>query len=86
MIPGYTATEDVMTLARLAEIRARCEKATKGPWHRGPFYLTDIESRTGRVAECQLMTPQGAEDADFIAHAREDIPALLAALKERMGQ
>lgn len=76
----------------LEEIRAREAKATQGPWmtadteivggpEEGPFEL---------VASCrqtQKSFEQEEADADFIAHARTDIPTLLShisTLEERV--
>jgi hypothetical protein len=70
----------------LDEIRARAEAATEGPWYHGgdtrvsqqmfePHEL--IVSPTYPIIEFQS-GEQGVADAEFAAHAREDIPALLA--------
>lgn len=69
-------TEDDQT--QLAAITARVEKATDGPWFcqetgrviDGEGYL--IADEDSGIVECS--------DAEFIAHARQDIPYLLAAL------
>lgn len=70
---------------RLAEIRARCDKATAGPWTvraRAPYHECDVIYH-----ECDVRGPErglfGGQfaktvDAAFIAHAREDVPYLLA--------
>ena len=57
-------------------IRARCEAATSGPWtaHRYP-----VEDYNGNHI-CGDITH--GSDKLFIAHARQDIPALLDALDE----
>lgn len=65
-------------MSRLDEIRARCEAATKGPWRceietHGCHWLFD---GLGTVL-CYLKW-EDADDAEFIAHARADLPALLA--------
>lgn len=66
---------------RIEAIRTRLEKATAGSWHQGPHYRSDVESRLHRICECKAMnSPQGIANAEFIAHAREDIPWLLDAL------
>lgn len=74
-----------------AEIQARTDAATKGPW------MTITNYASGEVAEvfapASSQTVFGAKsrsrrweapirvaDAEFIAHAREDIPKLLAEL------
>jgi hypothetical protein len=68
----------------VAEIEARAEAATAGPWKRlltdnDPDFADDIvatiDSWPGNymvVAEC----PQGECDLDFIANARTDVPIL----------
>ena len=81
----------------LDAIRKRAEAATKGPWYRGEGY--EQSKRGNYVAsesngliicaeqddtDCVLST----EDAEFIAKAREDVPALLAEverLKEKLA-
>lgn len=48
----------------LEGIRERAEKASPGPWN---------------VLACQMMYEEwNAEDGEFIAHARTDVPLLLA--------
>lgn len=80
-----TATE------RLAEINARAEAATEGPWaHWNPADGPSHMEIGGKVAWKSLRTgsqygddekiPHWA-DAAFIAHARTDVPALVAALE-----
>ena len=81
--------------AREAAILARCEAATKGPWVEcKPMCLAPVvrDSRGLYVCETRTTEPGGlvqpthAEtvsshaDAAFIAHAREDVPYLLAQL------
>lgn len=64
----------------IAQMRARCDVATPGPW------LARIELREGFSGSDFIETYDqdiellGATEADFdfIAHARQDIPALLA--------
>lgn len=76
-------------------IRARAEAATPAPWFREfgdvitsnpdpraePWQEEPLAERIVRRAEHRdLRDPQGVADADFITHAREDVPALLDAL------
>lgn len=62
-----------MTLAdRLAEIQARADNATDGPWEPDG---QDSWTPAGR-SDFHL----SISDAEFIAHARTDVPALIAAL------
>ncbi|MGY1579204.1 hypothetical protein [Streptomyces sp. MN13] len=74
-----------LTDARLAEITARVEAATPGPWRTdgweiyqgGEGEAPDLMKWIGET--CRVDDYDGSRnDADFIAHAREDVPALLA--------
>ena len=69
----------------LAAIRARCEAATPGPWEQR---LGD-SIKENLVADVRGLTIYGPHkavscgaEADFIVHAREDLPRLLARLEE----
>lgn len=63
----------------IAAIKQRAEKATPAPWWTGPHYVCDVESyHGGTIRSRALYSQQAAADAEFIAHARTDIPALLA--------
>ncbi|WP_374711519.1 hypothetical protein [Symbiobacterium terraclitae] len=56
---------------RLREIQERVSKASEGPWY--------VQSpRVASVADGRW-----EENAEFIAHAREDVPWLLSLLRER---
>lgn len=76
-----------MTPERLEAIRQRVEKATQGPWNfegnkwqDGYVIYSPIKrgfhNNGGEVAEVD--DSYEPSDAEFIAHAREDVPALLA--------
>ena len=54
------------------EIKARCEAATPGPWYEEGWALP---TEDGEYIE---LIDDSPADAIFIAHAREDIPFLLA--------
>ena len=69
---------------RIAEITARCEAATPGPWRtqdRGD-YIEIHDNHTWAKALSPFARVEGDEfhNAAFIAHAREDIPYLLSQL------
>ena len=70
-----------MTL-NLEAIKARCEKATAGPWYGYEERESSAEGHAVSTGPSNLFTigisNQDANDADFIAHARTDIPALVA--------
>jgi hypothetical protein len=59
--------------ARLAEIKARVEAASKGPWKVCEDY-SDVLDGDGH----QIISHFHDGDGQFTAHAREDVPALLA--------
>lgn len=78
----------------IADIRAREQAATKGPWRAQDFDSnpgdegsciiagTDMESRAIAYSIPYPWHPEieTVADAEFIANARQDIPALLSAL------
>lgn len=70
----------------LAEIKARAEKATPGPWTDGTVNARMERLRDGNIfVGINVKTTSEVAmlyDADFIAHAREDVPALIAAYEE----
>ena len=79
---------------RLAEIRERESKATKGPWHLhfynvpgDPVYaIEDGDGDGGELAQFWGGTdPEewpAEANAEFTAHARQDIPLLLTLLDQ----
>jgi len=72
-------TEPQISDIEMAQMQARCDAATPGPW------FARIEQREGFSGSDFIETSAqdiemlGATEADydFIAHARQDIPALL---------
>ena len=85
-----------MTKEELDEIRERCNKATPGPWyfHPGDSYCAfpSIMTRNKHFLVFDIADdaptefPGRDEDADFVAHARDSIPSLLAYIKELESQ
>lgn len=80
-----------MNDGRITEIRARADAATAGPWttdsdfRYGRRVLADLEPEGEylEVAECSgyvMPSPATVVNAEFIAHARQDVPWLLDAL------
>jgi len=79
---------------KLKAIKARCDAATKGPWRavecgynlrhddRGEVEVHTANS-TIIVADldCGHCNKNATVDSDFIAHARTDVPQLVAALE-----
>lgn len=69
---------DQTTRPDITIIAARADAATLGPWqvHRDGILAGVADADSGYIAE----PPLTWTDAEFIAHAREDVPALLVAL------
>lgn len=83
-------TEASEPAARLAEITARAEAATTGPWctddweiYQGTEYQPGISQWIGETCRGTSSPEQDRVDAAFVAHAREDIPFLLQLLREK---
>jgi len=85
----------------LDQIQARADKATAGPWtaqdletehgHRGIFWISDLNHGAKTIAEIDandggIEAIWSFKDAEFIAHARTDIPALLAMMREQRAR
>ncbi|HEU4454906.1 MAG TPA: hypothetical protein VFR81_17720 [Longimicrobium sp.] len=80
-------TENEITPEELDEIEERCRRASPGPW------ISYIEGRDQSSGSSFIMTgPDGSgediemsgattDDQDFIAHARQDVPRLLAEVR-----
>jgi hypothetical protein len=73
-------------------IRKRVEAATAGPWYNTRWdvatepdcttgYPSSPESICGTFDGEYIENPNGINDAEFIAHAREDVPKLLAEIE-----
>ena len=77
-------------MKRLDEIEARANAATPGPWEAGcndrhVLYVTTENEEFCQTYGPELYDSQGFfsdDDTAFIAHARTDVPALVAALKK----
>jgi predicted RNase H-like nuclease (RuvC/YqgF family) len=71
----------------LQAIKARAEAATPGPWTQGKGEAKDFISAGGELGFRLQINPTSwqkfatTETAAFIAHARADIPALLAEIE-----
>jgi hypothetical protein len=65
----------------LDEIRGRLEAATPGPWWTpNHIHPAEVFSGTGLGDDVCVAEEMTKRDAEFIAHAREDVPKLLDAL------
>jgi hypothetical protein len=104
-------SNEPLTEARLKEIEARADNATRGPWFaplknlgsvesfaKVEYYLDDAQPvydftfyksfeaypPTGYAGP--IFVASSLENADFIAHAREDIPALVSELRRLQAE
>ena len=83
-----TKTTDTQLIdeAALAQIEARAEAATEGPWAkyyrvspRGAHKHWHLGNKDGL---CQITMNGHERDYEFMAHARTDIPAMAATIRE----
>lgn len=82
-----------MTDDKLAAIEQRVQAATPGPWHApglgevhtdhdaGVFIRRDEDGEGDPIVADFCSYPNWEGNAEFIAHAREDVPALLAEVR-----
>jgi hypothetical protein len=82
-----TADSDAHQMAeRLREIRERCEAAAPGPWIAGgDAVYTGVECGDSCTLHGHFVFADPdvrLADVAFIAHAREDVPFLLACITE----
>lgn len=69
----------------LGAIEARANAASRGPWEHGMEYEQQdpgdyVSTAWGGIVVCSDQAPTPA-DAEFIAHAREDVPTLAAEVR-----
>jgi hypothetical protein len=86
--PGAPAEPDPLTEQQLTDIETRANAATPGPWctdsweiYQGTEYVAGAEwiGETCRAGEMD----DGRADAEFVAAARTDVPALLAYIRHQ---
>ncbi len=64
----------MLTKEQVAEIKARAEKASSGPWaEHNAWQSRGLVMADGKVRKCNNIKPS---DVTFIAAARADVPAL----------
>ena len=81
-------THEPLTDKELAEIQARADAATEGPWQymHNPYHRSigrDESSVVFEIAYGAGLATEPDPNGVFAAHARQDIPKLLAAVDER---
>jgi len=82
-ITALMAAPPLPSVARLAEIKARAEAATPGPWefdYKSYYEIAVYDGDENRIGVCSLgnMLPEDQANGWFIQRARKDIPALVA--------
>lgn len=76
---------------QLAAIQARADAATEGPWHvdgepdEAKYVVQFTSGRGVHVGTYITDLVEADEDAEFIAHARTDVPALLTLVREQQA-
>ncbi len=80
-----------MTKKRLAEIQARCEAATEGPWEECKEAGADIVGNKDTIILeiCRGVKTEAIlrdNNLQFIAHARQDLPDCLDEIKRLRGE
>ncbi len=72
---------------RLAAIKARYEAATEGEWEVAPDgYTIWVDGDRCYIAQVHPFDPRKVENVSFIAHARTDIPNLVAEIERLRSQ
>ena len=75
-----------MTRPSLAGIEQRTAVATEGPWEASGSHVvtswTGASDWSGPIDDRELVATSSPADAAFIAHARTDVPALTAAVRD----
>ncbi|SET43222.1 hypothetical protein SAMN05216389_11154 [Oceanobacillus limi] len=74
-----------LTDEQLAEIRERAEKAMEGPWRIGKQSPNGAQN-VGTMGGLLTAQTTDLDNATFIAHAREDIPKLVAEIERLRKQ
>lgn len=81
-------TPDPLTEQQLADIETRANAATPGPWctdsweiYQGTEYEPGISMWIGETCRGTTSPEQDSSDAEFVAAARTDVPALLAEVR-----
>lgn len=82
-----------LTTQQLADITARADAATPGPWctddweiYQGAEYEPGLSMWIGETCRGATTLEQDRADAEFVAAARSDVPALLAEVRRLKGQ
>ena len=81
---------DVITDAELRAIAARCDRARPGPWtsivegrdQQGGSSFIGVTAPAGLDDDIEFSTVT-ADEQDFIAHARQDVPLMVVEIERR---
>lgn len=72
----------MLTKYQIESIRKRAESATEGPWRLYDEYCDTVETYSGKSVARVQSEGNRLSDMEFIANARQDIPALLDHIAE----
>lgn len=72
--------------AWLDAAQKRCDEAADGPWEANGSDVIRVVPDTNGDPEPELVAQTWRVDAEFIANARTDLPAALAALRAVLGE
>jgi len=82
-----------LSVERLNEIAARADAATAGPWctdsweiYQGTEYQPGISQWIGETCRGTSSPEQDRADAEFVAAARADVPALVAEVRRLLAE
>lgn len=82
----------MITETELTDIEARVNAATPGPWEAVGWdvrtKITADDQRGYLIASCQpsAFPENGARNAEFLSHTREDVPALIAEVRRLQSE
>lgn len=80
-----TSTDNPLTEQQLDEIDARQQAATPGPWTVSEDY-SDVLTPDGDQLASYWNPTSETRNGEFIAHARQDVAALLGYVRRLQGQ
>ncbi|MED4828201.1 hypothetical protein [Bacillus atrophaeus] len=76
----------MLTKYQIESIRKRAESATEGPWRLYDEYCDTVETYSGKSVARVQSEGNRLSDMEFIANARQDIPALLEHIAALQGK
>ena len=75
-----------MDVKRLQKIKARVERAVPGPWECGEWGIDKVKMLSPWVGGAWFGDEEAIHNTEFVAHAREDVPALVAEVERLQAE